>query len=488
MGSIGDPLLNQPPTTVNINDVTQQEIDPRNRAKLESLGRKDSGEHNTFWGSFWASIRDGALTLVKDFAGTTDKILAIMGDFFHAAQGEGTTGFYDLSATILGDLTGVEVDKQSLQSAAFGSGRLAAMKVFGADLYNMLEDEFKPDSGDLETGDAGPAEKFLGFLMNFSIRQGNIELLTSMIPEEYRFAEGFRAYGELMGKNLGLGRLARQALKPLITTLVADPLQYKLNEDYRPKRIGATPAIKKFFRDPDFEDAMRKELAQEGYSDSRINDLIDELRPLLSTSDLINFALQNDPSSLTSASPETTELGKQLAQRGYTPNDIVRLIAVQRPTLAKGEIATLFAGGIIQHDIASGFLSKLGYDSDTAELVLQAHSLTHHHGKVLGLAELKRAFHNAVIDLLELKAKLSAQGYSDDDIQIITLDLLQPTHGKVRQLSLAEVKAGFKAGVLTEQQATDHLKLLGYADADVAVLVKSLPGPKAPATPATPSS
>src|SRR5271157_4781422 len=51
-----------------------------------------------------------------------------------------------------------------------------------------------------------------------------------------------------MAKNLGLGRMARRALQPLIQILVADPLMYKLQEDYRPKRIGAMPAIKKYFR------------------------------------------------------------------------------------------------------------------------------------------------------------------------------------------------------------------------------------------------
>ncbi len=142
----------------------------------------------------------------------------------------------------------------------------------------------------------------------------------------------------------------------------------------------------------------------------------------------------------------------------------------------------LFANDKIDHETALVFLNKLGYDDDTAQLALRAHSLQHQHARRLGLGELKKAFHDNVIDLLELKAHLSADGYSDDDVQIITLDLLQPTHGKVRQLSLAEIKAGFKAGALTEQQAAEHLKTLGYSDADIAVILKTLPGPKLPPT------
>jgi hypothetical protein len=486
MSNGGNPLVNTPPSSVTVDLSNIPDADPRKRAALEALGRKDAGEQNGFWASFWASVKSGVLTLVKDFTGTLDEILALIGDFFHAAQGEGTTGFYDLSATILGDLTGVEVNKEALKNSAFGSGRLAAMQEFGANLYKLLEQEFKPASGDLETGDTAPAEKFLGFLMNFAIRQGNIELLCSMIPEEYRFADGFRAYGELMAKNLGLGRMARRALQPLIQILVADPLMYQLQKQYRPKRIGASPAIKKFFRDPTFQPKLLEELAQEGYTDERINDLIEEMRPLLAERQLIEYGFrfgEQTGSVGGAAVPGTKDL---LMQRGFTDAEAQKLIDISRPSLKENEVGVLFANGVIEHQVASDYLAKLGYDSDTAELVLRAHSLQHQHARRIGLAELKRAFHNSVIDLLELKAHLTAQGYSDDDIQIITLDLLQPATGKVRQLSLAEIKAGFKAGVLTEAQAAEHLKTLGYLDADIAVIVKTLTPPKAPATAGTP--
>ena len=488
MSDTGNPLLNQPPTDVKVTDVVDHEIDPRKRAQLEALGRKDAGEHNTIWGGLWASIYDGLGYLVNEFASSLDEVLAYVGKFFRIAQGEKNAAFYDLSAAILEDLTGVEVDAESLKQSAFGSGRLAAMQVFGGDLYKLLEEEFKPTSGDLEAGDDAPAQRFLGFLMNFAIRQGNIECLTGFLPEEFRVGEGFRAYGELMAKNLGLGRLARQALRPLIQTLVADPLMYKLQEQYRPKRIGASPAIKKFFRDPTFEQQMRKELAQEGYTDARIDDLVADLRPLLADRQLIEYLFRFGDVTAGVGGGQSLGIRDRLAQRGYSANDVEQLIAVSRPVLDKGEIGTLFANEKIDEPTALTYMEKLGFDSDTAMLVLRAHSLQHQHARRLGLAELKKAFHNAVIDLLELKAHLSTDGYSDDDIQIITLDLLQPTHGKVRQLSLAEIKAGFKADTLTEQQAAEHLKQLGYSDADVEILVKSMPGPKAPKTAGTPAN
>jgi hypothetical protein len=488
MSDTGNPLLNQPPTDVKVTDVVDHEIDPRKRAQLEALGQKDAGWFGNIWAHFWASAIDGISYIVREFADSLDQVLAFVGQFFVDAQGEKNPHFWDFAAVILEDLTGVPVDKAELQKAAHGSGRLKAMEIFGGDLYKQLADEFKPATGNLEAGDAAPAQKFLGFLMNFAIRQGNVEMLTSFLPEEVRFGEGFRAYGELMAKNLGLGRMARRALQPLIQILVADPLMYQLQEQYRPKRIGASPAIKKFFRDPTFEQQMRKELAQEGYSDDRIADLIAEIRPLLSPRELFEYTFRVGAPDAGPTSGQTLSLHDSLAQRGYSSDDADRLIALSRPILDKGEIAALFVHGAIEQSVAIGFLNKLGYDSDTAQLLLRSHTFQHQRTRQLGLSELKKAFHNAVIDLLELKAHLQTQGYSDDDIQIITLDLLQPTHGKVRQLSLAEIKAGFKAGVLTEQQAAEHLKTLGYSDADIAVLVKTLPGPKTTAPATTPAS
>jgi hypothetical protein len=488
MSDTGNPLQSVPPTDVKVTDVVDHEVDPRKRAQLEALGRKDAGDHNAHWAARAAHITDGAGTAISLLTGLVDSVLTQIVKLLTAAQGEKNSSFYDLAAAALHDLTGVEVDAEALKNTTFNSGRLAGMEKFGGDLYDLLESEFKPESGNLEEGSSDAAKTFLGFLMNFAIRQGNIETILSMIPEEYRLADGARAYGELMAKNLGLGRMARRALQPLIQILVADPLMYKLQEQYRPKRLGPSPAIKKFFRDPNFEQQMRKELAQEGYTDARINDLIDELRPLLSPRELIEHAFRSGTAEVGSGVPGSSEIADQLSQRGYGANDIVRLVGISRPVLDKNEIGVLFTNGVIEHEIASGYLSKLGFDSETGELVLRAHSLTHQHARRLGLAELKRAFHDSVIDLLELKAHLSADGYSDDDIQIVTLDLLQPATGKVRQLSLAEVRAGFKTGVLTEKQASEHLKTLGYSDADIAVIVKTLPGPKAPATAGTPAS
>jgi len=172
--SNGDPFAQVPPTDVKISDVVEHEIDPAAAAFLAALGVVKSGVIEKFFGVRAAAMIDSATTITAILTGNWDKIMAMVGGLFLAAQGEKNAAFYDLAAAVVEDLTGTKVDAEQLKQSTFGSGRLAGMQTLGGDIYNLLEDELKPDSGDLEEGDSAPAEKFLGFLMNFCIRQGNV--------------------------------------------------------------------------------------------------------------------------------------------------------------------------------------------------------------------------------------------------------------------------------------------------------------------------
>jgi hypothetical protein len=481
------------PSTVVVQDVMQSEVDPRKKAALESLGQKDAGWFNNLWARFWSSIWDGLGLLVTEIANDLDLVLAFVGKFFLLGQGEKNSKFYDLAGTILEDLTGVPVDTAALKQSTFGSGRLAGMQTFGADLFNLLKAEFAPTTGDLETPDAAAAQRFLGFLMNFSIRQGNIELLTSLLPESMRFGEGYRAYGELMAKNLALGRMARRALQPLIQTLVAEPLQMQLNAQYTPKRLAKEQAIKAFFRGNITDAQLRKELSEEGYSLDRQNIMIHDAQTLPSDRELVHLFFRG----LLSESDLTTEL----TARGLGPNTQFLIIASERSYLDKAETLELYEFGQIDRSSTLAGLQRLGYTSDDAELIVLAfemkidavHRPKNIRHKARTFFQLRKEFLDGVIDLLEWNDALTQLGYDADAISAMTQDLLldqanrkttRTTHA-VPSLSWAQLKAAFKAGVLDLQEVKDHLTHRGYSAADIDTLVKELPpAPTSPPAPA----
>jgi len=153
-----------------------------------------------------------------------------------------------------------EVDAEQLKQSTFGSGRLAEWKhsVATSITYSRRNLHRNPATSKTET----LAQRLLpGVSDELLYSAGNVDAMCEH-AKELGFLSGFRGYGENMAKTLGLGRLARQALKPLIQVLVADPLLLKLQEDYRPKRLAQTPRSRNSSGTPTFELQMRKELAQ----------------------------------------------------------------------------------------------------------------------------------------------------------------------------------------------------------------------------------
>jgi hypothetical protein len=493
MSTNGNPLLPEPPSTVVVNDVVSSEVDPRQKAKLAALGQDDAGWFSNLWGKFWASLMDGIGTLATHFARDLDIVIGWVAQFFQLAQGEKNPQFYDLCGKILEDLTGVQVDTAALKQSAFGSGRLAGMEKFGGDLFDLLVQEFKPASGDLETPSADPAKTFLGFLMNWSIRQGNIEVLTSMLPDSVRIGEGFRTYGELMAKNLALGRMARRALQPLIQTLVADPLQYQLNAQYLPKRLAKEQAIKAYFRGVIDLTQLRNELSQEGYSPSRQDFMIADSRPILSDREIVRLFLR------TQADPAT--LNTELEKRGWTNDQLPNIIALEQPQLTSQELTELYIFGQIGRDEAKTGLLKLGYGLEDAENIvvlaeMKAGVVPHKkalRARTRTVAQLRKEYIDGVINLVEWDAQLTQLGYSADDNAALTQDLLiDAAKGKTTaskrampSLTWAQLKDAYKSGILSLDEVTAHLTHRGYSTDDVATLIKELPAPPAPPSPPT---
>src|SRR5579864_4986327 len=145
MSTPGNPLLDQPPTTVDIGKIAQQELDPSAAAFLAALGVVKSGLIEHFFGVRAAAMVDSATTIATILTGNWDKMMTVVGALFLAAQGEQNSSFYDLAATVVEDLTGVKVDAAALKQSTFGSGRLAGMETLGGDIFDLLQNEFAPN-------------------------------------------------------------------------------------------------------------------------------------------------------------------------------------------------------------------------------------------------------------------------------------------------------------------------------------------------------
>lgn len=488
MSDGSNPLLSLPPDLVSVQGVTGAEIDPRQNQKLRELGKQDAGTWSWLWAQFWATVVDGLSIVIAKLAGVMDSIMALVLQLVTAAQGAGNASFYNLAAAALTDLTGVNFSADKLKSAAFGGGPLAGVQALGGDLFNLLQGEFAP-AGTIDPDQGIAAAKaFLGFLLNFSVRQGNVEFALSMLPESFRIGDGARAYGEQMAKNVGLGRLGRAALRPLVQTTIADPLQWKLNMLYRPKMLAEAQMIKRFFRDPTTKDAMTLQLQKLGYPDATISDLIADAQALLSDPDLIKWAFHFGNTNSSIGGQPTQDILTLLQQRGYSATDAQKLIDATRPVLKETEIAALLVHGNIDQGTALSYMGKLGYDPATAQLSLTAHSFAHTHAPHIGLGELIRLYEEQLLDILDFQNRLTLLGYSPDDVQLIQLDVLSRSLKKPKKLGLAQIKAAYKAGDLPAAQVVADLETLGYSKDDATLILLTFAAKPAATTPPAPAA
>jgi hypothetical protein len=449
--------------SVNVNGVADHEIDPKQRAKLETLGQKEAGSSFDLWSGFWAGIMDGAAAIISTAVFLVDKVYVLAGKFFHAAQGEQNPEMWELAATIISDLTGVEVDAEALKKARFGSGRLAGMDALGKNLFNLLESEFVTQR-DTETSGTAPirdgsgigglpadkltpeqgivaARRFLGFVSSFAIRQGNVATIAEFIPEEANFLKGFREYGEMMAKNLGLGRLTRLALRPLMTTLVADPLTWGLNKQYRPTLLSPKSAVRAWLSQHMTVDEMKEELALQGFSEAKIAATIQEtLREL--TLPQINvlraFGFLND--SDTKLFLKRAGYDEEVADFVIKAEDRLEVQHASR-TIA-GKLVNDFLAGIISSDEMTQSFSRLALtDPEKAGLQGLAGELGQLPRRTLTLTQMREAYIHGTIDLLEFEDYLTRVGYRSDDRKILTIELLLDARADAQQQALAAERA-----------------------------------------------
>lgn len=453
MGGGQIPILPTPPTTVNVGDVGAQEIDPKNFGFLFNQGQANSGWIERLAIAIWLGLVKSLQVALSMLASVMDALLAALGQFFLAAQANNTPGFYNLTADLITDLTGVEVDGGALFDRYQKRGRIAAMQATGGAFVDMLASEFagvtQTESGGVfhvakgdgvgglpavqltPEGGMNAARAFLGFAMSFAVREGNTDFFASLIP--FGIGEGYKAFAEDLSKSLGLGRLTRLALKPLFQNLVAIPMTWAFNKQYTPTLLGVGESVRAFNSGLFSGEELNEELSRHGYSQQRRNALQAFHTKYPSENDL--FLLE-----LSGALP-SSEHRNLLHRIGYDDDNVDLLFKAEALhtsrhlslRLAELMIRPLLVGEIdlaTYRDVLSRFHLTEGEKTDLTGF---ASELLSHPRRRLTFAQMTSAFVQGIVNVDEVATFLHQEGYREDDIAILLqLDLLklQAAHAK----------------------------------------------------------
>lgn len=436
-----------PPIHVDVTDVAQQEIDPANFAKLQASGWAAANFIEKYIVEAFALLFKLLGPLITIASGVFDEFLSALGEYFFAAQGQRNPAFYKLCAALMKDLTGIDTDGDKLASDFAANGRLSAMEELGGSLFNALAAEF---TGVTQTNGGGGfeiapgdgvgglpvktltpeqgmqgARALMGFVTSFAVREGNTDILADFLP--YGVGKFFKDFAEDFSKSLGIGRLARIGFRPLFQTMIAVPLQWALNIQYRPTQLDAAQILKAHNAGILSAADMNAALQKHGYSDQYIQLLLaDSIRQLpigdIQTLRAIGTFDDNDAG---------VELGRLGYSQGDVPN-ILKMWDIEPARKASLHAANKFIQDFLAGDMTADELSSaltgtgaLGIgkllltDGESRALLGLAGNLKSFPRKHLAVGQLTTALEEGTIDISEFEAALNAQGYDLDAVTIL---------------------------------------------------------------------
>jgi len=490
------------------------EINYKNKAMQEAAGWLDFG--------FIERVIVGILEIpflvfrpiIKLAASVADDGLAVLADAFQAAQGENASGYYRLAAALMEDMLNVGVDKEQLVLKFRTGGRVAAMRELGGKLVNTLAGEFMGTSQVTTSGafEAGPGggiaglpdralspeqgvaglQAFVGFMAAFAIREGNTDFLAEWIPRGYGHI--FKDFAEDFAKNLGIGRLARMAWKPLIATAIATPVQWAMFEQYRPTLLGIGEAYRAWAAGFFTTEQLQAELAKHGLSFTRQSAVQWQhlkgpdraaLRLLHATNQMgvEDYAAWEGREGRT---PEVTALLDKAEDMAPVRSAVLRAADSFLSQYLHGKITTKQYQESINSIRKTALGERLLTDGEVVNLLNVQSLAIATPRRHLSVAALTREYEDGVISLGEFEQHITDMGYSPDDVQILVQELLISAkrasdrnaraaagarRGALEKLSVAKMETAYLDGLLTLEEIRAELAVRQYAPSAIDTIV-----------------
>ena len=330
--------------------------------------------------------------------------------------------FAEISVVILGELMGAELASADIPGGNNFSDHIARAERLGSIFHDLLVTEFA-GKGTLEPADrVKAAERFSGLLINFGTATGIIATLGGMIPIGH--IDEIREIPEEVAKNLGLGRLHRLVMRPLIQTMIAEHYQWFLNLKFRPTQFTVADLVNPFQQEQMPPSLVHDSLARLGYSDDKIAALIRLHQKKAPVADLLRAYRWKEI-------PRETAI-QQIQAMGYSELDAGAVItAYEREredshtdSLVSAVIDALKFGNIDEVE-ARSLLDALPLLDGEKEIILaRAQYLRRVPHRSLTLAQIEHLFEVGIFDLTDFDDRVSALGFSDDDTAALRLDIL----------------------------------------------------------------
>jgi len=330
--------------------------------------------------------------------------------------------FAKLAVGVLNELLGTAIGVGDMPSSASYTDHLARADKLGGILHDTLLKEFgdaasiTPDSG------RAAARRFSGLMINFGTATGVLATLGGLVPAIH--LDDIREIGEQVAGNLGLGRLGRQVLRPVVQILMEEPYKWWINERFRPTQFTALDVVNPYTAQTMDPKLVHDSLALQGYSDDKISALIQLHQKKISESDAF-LLLEHDQGTEDDFLLRMKNLGYSLTDAEMQKHIMLIKEEVAIQTRIVDVAMASYRHGVITRDEFSAVVKQAISEPSLQALTMTLadfNSRLPHRSLIIG--ELTQMLTQNVITLDDFDTYLENLGYSPqdtDNLRILTL-------------------------------------------------------------------
>jgi hypothetical protein len=379
-----------------------------------------------------ATVIQGVLGLGTFFAVT---VLTTIGK----ARTENADDFNQVIAASMSEFLGVEITSDDIPSGKGPGAMVARMRAIGDKLHDLLTTEFGGLEEITPQRGADNARAFSGYALNFAVSTAFIAILTEF--ETLGLIQNARELGQECAQALGLGRLQRLALQPLIRNMIQQPYDLYLKSKLRPDRLSETQYIAALSSGLLSDQQVRDALAEKGYPDSLIDILIANLTQNLALSTvarLVRYEVMTQEQAIA-----------ELVMGGLSNDRATKLLASEGESRADSQASGMLSD--LETARLEGFLDQSEFSSLVDELPLSDEEDRLYRKKVadqlerprkkLTFAQVKTGIVGGILDFDYLDTFLQNEGYTSDDQLYLTYEILLALEKTQTKEQIAQAKA-----------------------------------------------
>ena len=362
----------------------------------------------------------------------------ILGTFTNV-RSQNKDDFNAVIAASLSELLGTDISFNNLPGGNDTADIGARMAALGGAVHNTLRNELGVDGEITNAQGEENARKFTGFGVNFATSTAFIAILTEACSIGQ--LKEFRELGVATAEALGLGRLQRIALKPLMDCYIAKPYLRSLQAQLRPNRISEAQVVRALRAGQIDAGDAHDALAELGYRDADIDLLITDLTAKIAASELYTLVRYGDL-TLDQAVQQLSDAGMD------TDNAKLALKALgeaKADTLVSGILSDLegaYTDGFISQDLYNATIDKLPISDDEAEMFRMKVGLHQERPrKRISFAQLQKGVVQGIVDFDYVGVWLNSEGYSMEDQQVLTYEILEALKTSEDKVKFAEWRA-----------------------------------------------